>query len=167
MLADPKNTIMPIKKRACTVLFAIAIGCFGFTENAKAAICSWQTVSGVAFGTYNVFCATPTDSTSTITFKCNGVNAIDVAVVDLSRGNSSSFSPRYMLRTTEQLTYNLYMDSSRTSIWGDGTSGTSHYSNANPPNNTNVTLTIYGRITAGQDVTIGSYTDSITATLTF
>ncbi len=67
----------------------------------------------------------------------------------------------------EGLNYNLYLDAARTTIWGDGTGGTQVYSNANPPNNTNVTVTIYGRIPASQDVSAGSYTNTVTATINF
>jgi hypothetical protein len=83
------------------------------------------------------------------------------------RGNAPSFTPHYMLKASEQLTYNLYLDAARTTIWGDNTGGSSHYGPINPPNNTNVNLTIYGRITAGQDVSAGLHTDSIVGTVNF
>jgi len=54
----------------------------------------------------------------------------------------------------------------RTSIWGDGTSGTSVYSRVNPPNN-DVNVTIYGRVPAAQDVSVGSYSDTVSATINF
>lgn len=45
-------------------------------------------------------------------------------------------------------------------------SGTSRYS-ATSVANTNVNVTIYGRIPARQDAAVGAYTDTITVTITF
>ena len=67
----------------------------------------------------------------------------------------------------DQLAYNLYLDAARTVVWGDGSGGTSVYANARPPNNQWVTVTVYARVGSGQDVTVGSYTDSIVATILY
>ena len=122
-------------------------------------------VTAVAFGTYNVFTATPDDSTGTITYRCNRT-AANVWIA-LSDGSSSTFTPRTMRKGAEILSYNLYRNAARTNVWGDGSGGTSVYTRANPPNNSNVNLTIYGRIPAGQDVSAGSYTDTVSAVINF
>ena len=72
-----------------------------------------------------------------------------------------------MLKSSEALTYNLYLDASRTTIWGDGTGGTQAYSDPSAKKNQSVTVTIYGRIPAGQDVSAVSYSNTITATINF
>lgn len=142
-------------------------GFLAFSSTARAAMsCSWISVVNVNFGAYDVFSAVPNDSTGTLTFKCSGTPAKPIAI-KLSRGNAPTYNPRYMLRSTEQLNYNLYLDSARTSIWGDGTSGTSYYTNNNPPLGSNVSLTVYGRVPASQDVTAGAYNDMIVVTLTY
>jgi len=132
---------------------------------AAAQVCTITTTS-VVFGNYSVYGALPVDNTGTITIRCNSfANSV---IVDLSNGNAFNFTPRYMLRAgVEQLTYNVFLDAARTTIWGDNTGGSSHYGPVNPPNNTNVDITIYGRITAGQDVSGGSYIDSFRATVNF
>ena len=122
-------------------------------------------VTSVAFGNYNVFTTTADDSTGTITFRCNAA-AANISI-SLSDGSSSTFSPRTLRKGSEILQYNLYRNAARTNIWGDGTGGTSVYSNANPPNNSNVNLTIYGRIPAQQDVSAGNYTDTVSAVINF
>lgn len=122
-------------------------------------------VTSVAFGSYNVFTTTADDSTGTITFRCNST-AANISIA-LSDGSSSTFSPRTLRKGTEVLNYNLYRNAARTNIWGDGTGGTSVYTNANPPNNSNVNLTIYGRIPAQQDVSAGNYTDTVSAVINF
>ena len=76
-------------------------------------------------------------------------------------------SPRTLRKGSEVLQYNLYRNAARTTIWGDGTGGTSVYSLANPPNNSNVNLTIYGRIPAQQDVSAGNYSDTVSAVINF
>ena len=127
--------------------------------------CSISTV-GVVFGTYNVYAPAVLASTGSVTINCVGVGAgVDPVSVALSRGNAGSFQPRTMLRSGEPLNYNLYLDATGTQIWGDGTGGTQK--SASVSNNRPVTITIYGRIPPGQDVSVGSYTDTITATINF
>jgi spore coat protein U-like protein len=133
-------------------------------SDARAQSCTISATS-VSFGNYNVFNGSPLDSTGRITYRCNA-QASNITVA-LTRGGSSTFSPRRMFKGAEVLTYNLFRNAGRTNIWGDGTSGTSVYSRANPPNNSNVNLTVYGRVPAGQDVSAGTYTDTVTAVINF
>jgi len=70
---------------------------------------------------------------------------------------------RQMQSGAYSLTYNLYTDSLRSIIWGDGTSGTMLVGTTG----TSATYAVYGRIPAAQDLPAGSYNDSITVTLTF
>jgi spore coat protein U-like protein len=72
-----------------------------------------------------------------------------------------------MRRSSETLNYNLYRDSTRSTIWGDGTGGTQAYTQSNPQLNRNIRVDVFGRIPAGQDVTAGSYTATVTATIFF
>jgi spore coat protein U-like protein len=122
-------------------------------------------VTSVAFGSYNVFTLTTADSTGTIDYSCNN-NAHNISI-SLSRGSSSSFSPRTLRKGSETLDYNLYLNAARTNIWGDGTGGTSVYSRGNPPNNSTVSLTIYASIPAQQDVSAGNYSDTVSAVINF
>ena len=52
-------------------------------------------------------------------------------------------------------------------MWGDGSGTTGQYHIKNPPNNTDVPLTVYGRVPALQDVSVGSYSDTVIATINF
>ena len=73
-----------------------------------------------------------------------------------------------MLNGSESLSYNLYLDAARTTIWGDGTGGTQTFFNHNPQgNNRDIVIPIYGRVPAGQDVGAGTYTNTVTATVQF
>ena len=144
-----------------TVAVAALLLC---ATHAEAAQCS-VSVSSVNFGTYDVFDTSHNDSTGTVTLNCNGgAKNIDIGI---SRGGSSSFFPRRMLQGSEQLQYNLYVDAARTAVWGDGSAGTQMNDVRNPANNKDETLTIFGRIPALQDVSAGSYSDSVTVTVNY
>jgi spore coat protein U-like protein len=133
---------------------------------ASAAInCSISTV-GMAFGSYNVFSGSALSSTGSVTIQCTGVGAgVDPVTVSLNPGTGGSFQPRKMFKGIETLSYNLYLDAGGNIIWGDGTGGTQQF--ASVSNNRAVTLTIFGRIPPGQDVSVGTYTDTIVATINF
>jgi spore coat protein U-like protein len=88
-------------------------------------------------------------------------------VIKLSRGLSPSFTPRAMSTAGDSLAYNLFLDPSCTTVWGDGTSGTSVYSAPTPVDGHNYNVTIYGCIPARQNVSAGSYSDSIVVTIEF
>lgn len=132
--------------------------------DARAEQCSVSSTS-VSFGSYNVFANGPTDSTGTVTYRCNG-NAAPVWI-SLSRGQSSTFEARTMTKGVDELDYNLYRDAARTQVWGDGSGGTQVAFDLVVPKNTDVTLTIYGRIPAGQDVRAGTYTDTVSVVVNF
>jgi spore coat protein U-like protein len=133
---------------------------------AQAAIkCSVTTV-GVAFGLYDVFSSSPLLSAGSVTIRCIGLGTgIDPVSVALSTGGSGSFQPRTLFRGSDRLNYNLYLDPGHSQIWGDGTGGSLRY--ASVSNNQPVTLTIFGRIPPGQDVTVGTYSDTIVVTVNF
>jgi spore coat protein U-like protein len=147
-------------RRAAVMLLAMVCVCTA----AEAAQCTVST-SSVNFGTYDVFDTQPNDSTGTITLNCNG-GARNVAIT-ISRGSSPSYAYRFMNRVFELLFYNLYQDASRSVIWGDGSGGSQMEIVDNPPNNRNVALTVFARIPPGQDVSAGSYSDTVTVTVQY
>jgi len=121
--------------------------------------------TGVSFGAYDVYNASPTDSTGSITYRCG--NSDKDITITISKGTSSTFSPRTLKKVSESLDYNLFRDAGYTLIWGDATPGTSTYFIKNPPNNTDVVLTVYARVPATQDVSAGSYSDSVVVTIEY
>jgi spore coat protein U-like protein len=64
------------------------------------------------------------------------------------------------------LDYNLYLDASRSSVWGDGTGGTTTYQ-ATALIETNTTVTIFGRIFGAQNAAVGTYSDSLVVTISY
>ena len=145
------------------IMIALVIGTL-WASDAHAQACTISATS-VNFGTYNVFNGSDVASTGTVTYRCNG-SAHNITVA-LTQGASATFNPRQMQKGAEALTYNLFRDASHSTVWGDGTSGTSVYQLANPPNNTNVNLTVYGSVSAGQDVSAGTFSDTVTAVINF
>jgi len=122
-------------------------------------------VSGVNFGPYDVFNTSHTDSTGSITYNC--ITQDTPITIDLRKGNAASYATRQMRQGAYTLEYNLFLEATRTTIWGDGTGGSSRYGPIMPPLLTQVTVTVYACIPARQNARVGSYTDTIAATINF
>jgi spore coat protein U-like protein len=129
--------------------------------------CTIDSVVPVSFGGYDVFSPTATDGTGSVTYTCSGAGGADVVAIELSTGGGNSFSPRALAAGINMLDYNLYLDASRSSVWGDTTGGTSRYSLTGTANNDTLVITIYGRIPAQQNAKVGSYSDTVTVTVLF
>jgi spore coat protein U-like protein len=67
---------------------------------------------------------------------------------------------------SDRLAYNFYADPGGAAVWGDGSGGTVTMS-ARVMKNTPWTVTLYGRVPPGQDVSAGSYSDMLTITINF
>jgi spore coat protein U-like protein len=147
-------------RRHVVVALAMLLWCAGGAEAANCSI----SITSVSFGSYSVFTAAPTDSAGSVTYRCNGNASV---LITISTGQSGTFNPRQMINGSEQLSYNLYRDAARSVIWGDGSAGTQSHTQINVPNNTNVSVNVYARIPATQDVTAGSYADSVSVTINF
>lgn len=144
---------------ACTALFAVIS-----QPSLAAPSCTFTSVTAVSFGAYDVFAVVPNNNgVGGLTIRCIGGGGPSFAVT-LSTGQSNSYASRIMKSGVNQLNYNLYTTAARTAIWGDGTGGSSTLA---ATANSTTTLSVFGQIPAGQDVTVGTYTDSITATVTF
>ncbi len=138
---------------AATLLFAIA------SVPALAASCTVST-GGVAFGAYDTLGVQPGDTSGNITVSCTGTAG---ELVNLTL--STATNTRNLQGPRRSLLYQLYVDSSRTQIWGDGTSGTSTISGSiTVGSNGTVTQSyyVYGRIAGGQSAAeAGSYSDTL------
>jgi spore coat protein U-like protein len=121
--------------------------------------CSVRVVSNVAFGTYNVFSATPLDSVGQVRWRCSGVTFPQVRIT-IDRGRSSTFLPRRMYSGANPLDYNLYLDAARQQVWGDESPGTQAYYQQYWGFGW-VTLNVFGRVPASQDAAVGSYRDDV------
>jgi spore coat protein U-like protein len=62
------------------------------------------------------------------------------------------------------LQYNLYLDATRQTIWGDGTAGTQSAFQDTRANEAYF-VSVYGRIPSAQNVQAGTYTDMLVVTV--
>jgi spore coat protein U-like protein len=125
---------------------------------AMAANCSLGTIS-VVFGTYNTLSASSLDGAGSVSVTCDVTDSYQIA---LSSGHGS-FAARQLQSGSNVMYYNLYTDTLRSLIWGDGTTGTAIVS----ASGTSGTYTVYGRVPGGQNLPASTYSDSITVTLDF
>ena len=119
--------------------------------------------SGLEFGVYDPLDPSPLDATGGITYTCS---AHIVVAIAMTSGASGSFE-RAMAGGADTLAYNLYLDSARTKVWGDGALGTTTYVDLDPPINSAIGLPVYGRIPARQGVSEGRYTDNLMVVMVF
>jgi spore coat protein U-like protein len=136
----------------------VGVGWLTVVTLGHAALCTVGTTS-VAFGAYDSFSNSPTESTGTVTVSCDAAAPYSVAI---NAGGTGSFN-RAMSFGANQLAYNLYADSARTVVWGDGTGATSRVNHAG----TGAVDIVYGRVPARQNVRAGSYGDSLIVTVEF
>lgn len=119
--------------------------------------------TALAFGEYTPSNGTASDATSTISVTCTNGTTYEIAL-DAGAGSGATVSSRKMTYLTNTLTYELFRDSARLLTWGDTTlintvvgvgdgEAASH--------------TVYGRIAAGQYEVAGSYSDTVTVTVTY
>jgi spore coat protein U-like protein len=123
------------------------------------------TTTPVNFGAYDPVAAnatSPLDGSGEVTVTCTKGAA---AKVGLNTGSNAQGTTRRMSQGTAYLTYELYKDTSRATVWGD-TLDTALDIAAAPDRNPR-TFTVYGRVVQAQDATVGSYTDTVVATVNF
>ncbi len=144
-------------------------------RRADAAVSCTVTPSSVVFGNYDPTSTMPNLSSGNIAVSCGSlVLSVTPFTVALSSGTSGSMAARAMANGGSQLQYQLYTDSARSIVAGDGTGGSSTMSGTI----TNVagaalgsgstTMNVYGRIPAGQIMaTPGNYVDTVLVTVSF
>ena len=133
---------------------------------ANAATCGFTAVAGLSFGAYDVF-GPNLDAAGSLTYVCTGVLPGDNVVITLETGGASSYTPRQMQSGPYRLDYNIFLDATRFSIWGDGTGGSVIYGPVVPLEALPVVVPMYGRVPAGQNAYVGTYTDTIIVTMSF
>ncbi len=115
----------------------------------------------LAFGNYTGLL---TESTSTLSVNCTKASTYNVGL-NAGLATGATVSNRSMTGPAAALLkYNLFSNSGYTTNWGN-TVGTNTL--AGTGSGAAQTLTVYGQIPAGQFVRPGSYTDTITATITY
>jgi len=128
------------------------------------------TTQPVAFGAYDPIVANatnPLDGTGTVTVTCTNGSAATITLdqgADPAGGSSDAAPLRQMKDSgTDVLAYSLYQDTARTTVWGNTTGTGVAVTGTGAVDN----VTVYGAVAAGQNVPATSYSDTVTATVTF
>ena len=125
-------------------------------------------LGNLSFGPYDPLSSSPATTSGNATVTCPDTPPPTVTIQLSPSAVSGGFFPRRMRNAvgSDVLDYNFYADTGAATIWGDGTGGTTTRSqkvNKNAP----WSVTFYGRIAPNQDVTPGSYSDTLTITIVF
>ncbi|OGP49367.1 MAG: hypothetical protein A2Y79_09585 [Deltaproteobacteria bacterium RBG_13_43_22] len=158
-----------MKKRLIILAVLAAIGILAMSSVSMAATktnnlqvtaavqanCNFISVTDVAFGDYDPTSATDLDVNGDMTFRCTKNTAYKTYLV----------GTRQMVGAVnaDNLDFELYSDAGRTTVYPIDNSGGS----SNAPDNSPITLTIYGRVTALQDVSVDTYSRTLTATVEY
>lgn len=128
----------------------------------------------LAFGPYDVFNGSPRDTQADVVVTCTRNGGPPSTTVTVALGpstTSGAIATRRMRRVAgvDLLDYNLYRDAARLGVWGQTSGVDTVAKTVSVPNkaSANVSFTVFGRIPAGQDPTVGTYTDSLLVTISF
>jgi len=121
----------------------------------------------VAFGDYDHTPGSDKAATGSVTETCTNGTA---ATITLGQGLNPKLASvdgvplRQMASGANRMAYFLYQDEGAGSVWGNTlATGVAQLGTGNA----GTTLTVYGFITAGQNVHVGSYADTVVATVNF
>jgi len=137
-----------------------------------ATACRITSMSGLAFGSLDLLAGVPTDSQANIGVACDRDGGPQTVTVEMgldagANGSSASARRLALIGGTDYLSYGLFSDASRSSVWGNSSGINTVSRSVSVPNrgSVSITFTVYGRIPAMQDVPAGSYSDSVQVTL--
>jgi spore coat protein U-like protein len=128
------------------------------------------TTADLDFGSYDPVTAhasTDLAGTGGVSLVCTkGASSVTVG---LGLGSNASGSNRNMSNGTDALHYELYQDAAHSTVWANSGAGLQTWAafGSIASQGTGVSKTVYGVVFAGQDVSVGSYADSVTATVNF
>jgi spore coat protein U-like protein len=144
--------VMPVSATTATTPLAVSASVVAScTINAGA----------LSFGAYTG--ASAVTAQATLTANCTNAAPYSVAL-DKGAGSGASITTRKLTASGGTLNYSLYQDAGFATLWGDGTTGTQA---SGTGTGVNQTITVYGQIPGSQAVTVGSYVDTVTATITY
>jgi spore coat protein U-like protein len=121
--------------------------------------------SPVVFGSYEPTHPSDLVTVGTLILRCSGVRG--PVKIELTAGDSNNFHQRIMRQGNSKLAYNLYVDPTATSVWGDGSAGSQVFTTPAPTFGALVRVPVYGRIQSRQDASAGNYSDNVSVVLSF
>jgi len=127
-----------------------------------AATCTVISASSIDFGTVTAI-GSNLDQNSSLTVNCSNATPYNVGL-SAGGGSGATVATRKMSNAGNEVSYSLYRDAARTQIWGE-TIGTNTV--AGTGTGSNQVITIYGRAPVQPTPPAGSYSDSVTVTITY
>ncbi|GAB3470394.1 Csu type fimbrial protein [Azotobacter salinestris] len=127
------------------------------------------TTTPLAFGDYDpvvTHASADLDATGTVNITCTQDAPVQITLgegLNADSGSTGAAPLRQMTNGGDFLSYDLYSNAGRTTVWGDDATvdvesiGTG----------LEEVHTVYGRIPAGQNVAVGNYADTVVATVIF
>ena len=104
-------------------------------------------------------------ATSTLTLQCTATTPYSVALnAGANAGGGSNFADRVLKSGANTVPYQLYLDASHTTIWGNGV-GSAVYS-GNGTGDPQL-VTIHGRLPSLTGAAPGVYVDTVTVTVSY
>ncbi len=154
---------------AAACLLLSASGSFATTTTSTftvqitlAATCVINSTSTLDFGSQGVLTAN-VDQTSTIQVQCTNTTPYNVGL-DAGTGTGATVAVRKLTSGGATVNYTIYSDSGRTTVWGN-TVATDTV--AATGNGAAQSYTVYGRVPAQTTPAPGTYTDTVTVTVTY
>ena len=121
----------------------------------------------LAFGAYDTVAGSAVDGTATLSVACTQGASSTITLgqgANADSGSTDAAPLRRLANGTDTLSYALFQDSGRSTVWGNtGGTGAGYTASSAAPTD----VTVYGRIAASQSVPAASYSDTVVATITF
>jgi spore coat protein U-like protein len=125
--------------------------------------CEVKTGGTLTFLPSNAWWNSNVDTSGSFQVQCTNGTAYQVGI---NNGANASGGVRRLNSGTEYLNYQLFQNAGRTTAWGN-TNGTDTLGSQTGNGNAQ-TLNVYGRVPSGQTApTAGTYTDTVTITVTY
>lgn len=121
----------------------------------------------MGFGQYDAIganSAADLDATGSVTVACTkGASGVSIGI---DPGVNSVNGQRYMKGAShgDTLAYNLFQDAAHTTAWDNNTH---KFSLTAPTSSASQVLSIYGVVPKSQNISVDSYTDTVTATINY
>ena len=158
------------------LLLLALLGALGFAHTARAqtatstfsvtatVLASCSVVGGVPLAFGVVTPGVQRDGSVSISAVCT-VGTPYTLALDAGTGTGATVASRRMTSGGDTLEYTLFQDVSRTTLWGDGTGGSSTRSSTGT--GLAQSFTVYGRVPSSAAAAVGTYSDTITVTATY
>jgi spore coat protein U-like protein len=120
--------------------------------------CKNISVTALAFGSYDIYSASPDDSAGTINYSCPPPTS---PTVTIDAGLAFASGRRRMTRSAggDWLSYDVFVNAARTVVWSS--------TPVDVPAGNATSVPFFGRVFPQQNVSVGNYSDTLVVTFTF